>query len=172
MNSNHEPNQGGAPRFRPPLVGCVAHDRQLASALGVCYAESYASIARQIHRSLASASSDRILSDLLCRMAYEELEQMRTLGELIVALGGNAAPPTVGGKKMCSCLQVRDRDVCEAIRRACMEERRVQIDRYETLMSRTGDRVVRSVIAGLLSEERRMLGMLMRTEETSFGDKG
>ena len=159
MNSYHEPNQNRAPRFRPPLVGCVARDRQLALSLGSCYNDTFTAIAAQIYRSLVTADSDRVLSDLFDRMAGEELEQFRLLGELITALGGEGIPRAFGRttrwNPRCDCDHVR-----AAMLETCMAEKRRNIDRYETLMSRTGDRVARSVISKLLSGERRMLAYM------------
>ena len=156
MNSFSDTNSRRAPRFRPPLIGCVARDRQLAIALGGCYTDSFLSIGALIWRSLVCEREDRRLSDLFDRMATEALEQFRTLGELIVALGGDGA---VRSGKCGFRGGVRERGGAEAIA-ACIGEMRSRIDRYETLMGRTGDRVVRSVISKLLSAERRMISEL------------
>lgn len=159
MNSHHEMNQIRPPRFRPPLVGCVARDRQLALLLGSCYTDTFASIAAQIYRSLVTMERDRVLSDLFDRMATEELEQLRILGELIVALGGDGLPRS-SGRTSHAANRVDGANVSASLLSSCIAEKRRCIDRYETLMSRTGDRVVRSVIAKLLSGERRMLSVM------------
>ena len=113
MNSYHEPNQNRPPRFRQQLIGCVARDRQLAVALASCYTDTFASIAAQIYRSLVTVEQDRVLSDLFDRMAGEELEQFRLLGELIVALGGEGLPRFSGRAPRGSSSCGNDR-VCEA----------------------------------------------------------
>ncbi len=77
-----------APRFRPRLEGCVARDRHFASLLEGSYADTFASIAANIYRSLAVEACDGGLSELYEWIAVEELETFRTLGELIMALGG------------------------------------------------------------------------------------
>ena len=155
MESKHEER---VPRFRPRLEGCVARDRHFAALLGGCYTDAFASVAGNIYRSLV-VTGDSGLSELYEWVAVEELESFRTLGELILALGGDA-----------SGLQSRrirpwssQSDPC--FLRVCYAECERNVDRYETLMSRTGDRVVRSVMAKLLSSERRIMEKLMRIEQ-------
>lgn len=144
--------------FRPPLKGCIARDARLAAALEECYSDAFFSIAEQIYRSLVTADSDRMLSDLLNRMAEEELEQFRLLGELITALGGSGKPCGIGRmRKTGSCIE---RQETPHLLKACIDEKRQRIDRYETLMSHTADRVVRSVFSRLLSRERKQLTRL------------
>ena len=125
MNSYHEPNQNRTPRFRPPLIGCVARDRQLALSLGSCYTDTFTSIAAQIYRSLVTSERDRVLSDLFDRMAEEELEQFRLLGELIVALGGEGIPRASGRT---SRLNPRCdyEHVCKTVLNSCMDVDRQQ----------------------------------------------
>lgn len=148
-----------APRFRPRLEGCVARDRHFASLLEGSYADTFASIAANIYRSLAVETCDGGLSELYEWIAVEELETFRTLGELIMALGGDAA----GLRSRRMRPWAAQSDPC--FLRACYAECERNVDRYETLMSRTGDRVVRSVMAKLLSSERRIMEKLMRAEQ-------
>ena len=153
MRFECESNPGRTPRFRPPMEGCVARDRRLANAVKICYVDTFASIAANIYRSLVSLSRDRRAADLFDSIAEEELEHFRLLGELILALGGDAVlrgsrGTCVGGKA--------EGDAGEFLADEC-DVRQRNIDRYETLMGRTGDRVVRSVLAKLLSSERRIL---------------
>lgn len=154
MEGNKEMGAVRAPRFRPRLEGCVAKDRQFAAALGSCYVEVFSSIAANVYRSLVTAGEDRELSSVLDWVASEETEAFRLLGELILALGGDATLRQVRRARTPTA------DVCASFCRACCAERRWLIDRYETLMSRTGDRVVRSIMTKLLSSERRMLERL------------
>lgn len=158
MDLYNEEQRGRCARFRPRLEGCVARDRQLAQALQGCYVESLAFIAASVYRSLVVAQEDRALCELLEWMAEETLEEFRLLGELILALGGNAE---ITRLRIRSCGMTS-----RASREAFIEETafclRKNIDRYETLMSHTGDRVVRSILAKLLSGQRRMLDRLQR----------
>lgn len=153
MSFECESNPSRAPRFRPPMEGCVARDRRLANAVKICYIDTFASIAANIYRSLVSLSRDRRAADLFDSIAEEELEHFRLLGELILALGGDAALRGARG----TCMGGTGHgDAAEFLSDEC-EIRQRNIDRYETLMARTGDRVVRSVLAKLLSSERRIL---------------
>ncbi|MBQ9784876.1 MAG: hypothetical protein IJW29_05200 [Clostridia bacterium] len=147
-----------APRFRPRLEGCVARDRHMAAALEVCYVDAFASVAANVYRSLVTAEADRGLSETYEWIAEEALEEFRTLGELILALGGDAMLRQ--SRRVRPCASSSD----TRFLRACRAECERSIDRYETLMSRTGDRVVRSVLAGLLSGQRRIAEKIMRLD--------
>ncbi len=159
MESKREACMGHTPRFRPRLEGCVARDRHMAAMLDACYIDAFSSVAANIYRSLVSAECDRGLSELYEWIAEEELEAFRTLGELILALGGDAMLRQ--SRRMRPCGVPSD----TRFLRVCCAECERNIDRYETLMSRTGDRVVRSIMAKLLSGERRIMEKLMRAEE-------
>ncbi|MBQ7335122.1 MAG: ferritin-like domain-containing protein [Clostridia bacterium] len=164
MNSYPQPNQARPPRFRPPLEGCVAKDRYLSRALESCYIDSFASIAANIYRSLTNAGRDRTAADAFDAIATEELENFRTLGELILALGGELSFG-IGTRGRGRSGMRYETDPVRAALQSAQAERQRNIDRYETLMSRTGDRVVRSVLAGLLSSERRMYERLNALSE-------
>ncbi|MBE6588814.1 MAG: ferritin-like domain-containing protein [Ruminococcaceae bacterium] len=153
MNSYSEIKYERVPRFRPPLMGCVAKDLTLCRMLTGVWADTLSSLKYSLDGSLLSLAADHAVSDLLYRDAAEELEQLRVLGELIMALGGEGLPEIRGGGRR------RSRDSAELLLRAVSEKRR-RIDLYETLMSRTGDRVVRSVLSGLITAERRMCARL------------
>lgn len=162
MERSREDCVGRVPRFRPPLSGCVARDRHYAAALEGAYVDAFSAIAANIYRSLILLEHDRGMSDTYEWIAQEKLEAFRTLGELILALGGDAAlcryqrPRRGGGTGD------------EGYLCACRAECARSIDRYETLMGRTGDRVVRSVIAGLLAGERRIMEKLARSESEKY----
>ena len=159
MDLYHEEHRGRCARFRPRLEGCVARDRQLAQNLQACYVDSFAFIAANVYRSLTVAEEDRSLCELFEWMAEESLEEFRLLGELILALGGSAALTRV----RCRSGGVPMRAPTVSLAEEAVRELQKNIDRYETLMSRTGDRVVRSILAKLLSGQRRMLDRLQRT---------
>ena len=158
MDLYNEEQRGRCARFRPRLEGCVARDRQLSQGLQGCYVESFAFIAASVYRSLVVAEENRVLCELFEWMAEESLEEFRLLGELILALGGDAE---------ITRLRVRPCGMASRSSGASLVEEtacrlRKNIDRYETLMSHTGDRVVRSILAKLLSGQRRMLDRLQR----------
>ena len=141
-----------APRFRPPLSGCVAKDLTLCRMLGGVWSDTLSSLKYNLDASLLSLSSDRAMGELLYKDAEEMLEQLRVLGELMLALGADALPR---GKGLWRCGGKDDALLCRVT-----GEKRRRIDVYETLMSQTGDRVVRSVISGLISSERRCAARL------------
>ena len=163
MERNREECAGRMPRFRPPLAGCVARDRHYAAALEGEYVDAFSSIAANIYRSLILSERDRGTSDTYEWIAQEKLEAFRTLGELILALGGDAALRQYRRPQRGGC-----GTGAEGYLRACRTECERSIDRYETLMGRTGDRVVRSVIAGLLAGERRIMEKLTRLESEKY----
>ena len=145
------------PPFHPTLEGCVAHDRRMSRALEDCYAAELHAIASYTYRSLLCEPFDRALADLFNGIALEEIQHFRLLGELILALGGNPVlrtriqvepAPLCGGDRACS-----DREASCLIDDAIREEKCL-IDCYETLMSRTEDRVVRSVFSHLIADEQ------------------
>ncbi len=141
-----------APRFRPPLAGCVAKDLTLCRMLGGVWADTLSSLKTTLDASLLSLCDDRVTGELLYRDAEEMLEQLRVLGELMTALGADALPRARG---------FRHRGTAgSTLPRRAVAEKRKRIDVYETLMSQTGDRVVRSVISGLISSERRCASRL------------
>ncbi len=161
MQNSAEAHTTRPPSFRPPLAGCVAQDRRMANALFLCYADTFASIAANVHRSLLCRERERAAEALFDRLAEEDLAEFRLLGELIMALGGS------GDVRLGNRRSARHADEAEDLLSAAIAERRAGIDRYRMLLSRTGDRVVRSVISKLLSEKERSLAELERGVDRS-----
>ena len=140
------------PPFRPSLRGCVSRDARLAASLYTCCANAFFSISDNIYRSLVCRDSDTALSDLFEEIAERDLEQLRTLGELFLALSDADGRKTTRYpyfKRNASPTRCHDTPVT-----AALWERRRNIDCFETLMGRTEDRVVRSILTKLLSIER------------------
>lgn len=152
MDTNREECRGRMLRFRPRLEGCVARDRHFANLLEGCYVDAFSSVAANIYRSLVVQTEDAALSELYDEVAEEELETFRLLGELIMALGGDAT--------LCRVRRMRSSCGQNSFLRECCSERMRNVDRYESLMGGTDDRVVRSVMAKLLASERRLLEKL------------
>ena len=154
--SNDAPN----PPFRPALSGCVAQDRHLARAVGETYQWGMYLIAAYLWRSVMSETRDSALSDLFDRCAKEEIEHFRLLGELASALGGaprlytqvRIDPARYGAPTETGFLT-------RLVREAICEEKQM-IDRLQTLMGRTCDRVVRSVLSQMISDEHRRVERL------------
>lgn len=146
------------PPFRPALRGCVAKDMRLARAVQECYAHALYKVAADTYRSLLCEGVDETACELFDCIAVDEAEQFRLLGELIVALGGNPVLQTgirVEPVEISCRKDVHgNRAVLHMLRESAREEH-TAIDRLETLMSRTQDRVVRSLIAYILTNEQR-----------------
>lgn len=140
------------PPFRPSLHGCVSRDARLAASLYTCCANAFFSISDNIYRSLVCRDSDTALSDLFEEIAERDLEQLRTLGELFLALSDADGRKTTRYpyfKRNACPTRCHNTPVT-----AALWERRRNIDCFETLMGRTEDRVVRSILTKLLSVER------------------
>ena len=145
-------------RFRPTLHGCIARDSRMARALESCYLNALYEVSAQSYRSLMCEVTDPELSALFEELAVEALYRFRLLGEMILALGGN---PTVRAQlRVDACdwyeescegaLRETDRMLRDAIR-----EKKRGIDHMEGLLGKTQDRVLRSVLTNLISEEQR-----------------
>ena len=151
------------PSFRPRLIGCVSQDIRMARAIGECYQCELYAIAAYLWRSLLCERQDRELSTLCEQYAREEIEHFRLLGELIVSLGGRPAlytqvkidPANYPREDGAACVRQM---MCEAI-----ADERQMIDRYQTLMGKSSDRVVRSILAGLISDAHRHVERLEST---------
>ena len=140
------------PPFRPSLRGCVCRDARLAASLYTCCANAFFSISDNIYRSLVCRDCDTALSDLFEEIAERDLEQLRTLGELFLALSDADGRKTTRDpyfKRNTYPARCQDTPAASAL-----WERRRNIDCFETLMGRTEDRVVRSILTKLLSTER------------------
>ena len=149
------PNDAQKQPFRPTLSGCVAQDHRLAHAVGECYQRELYLIAAYLWRSLMSEKHDRELSQFFDLYAREEIEHFRLVGELIAALGGTPMlytqvriDPTRYGPLTAA------RFLAQLVGESIHDER-LMIDRYQTLMGKTGDRVVRSVFSQILSDGHR-----------------
>ena len=152
MNQNSHENKR-IPSFQPQFCGCVAHDPKMARAVAELYAEELYAISAYTYRSLLC---DR--SDLFSDISKDEMRHFRMLGELILALGGNPMIRTqlrVDGYELergSTCLSGRS---CTQMLHDSIREEKRTIDRYQTLMGCTTDRIVRSVLAGLVDDEQK-----------------
>ncbi len=152
--NDQEKNKNCRP-FRPCFRGCVARDARMARALEEALNEALCGVAAYTYRALLCEQRDRALYELFDKIAVELLSQFRLLCELITALGG---APTIRAQVRPHVAQsvgeesVRTSRAVEQLLRACVEEEKRGIDRLQTLMSRTPDRVVRSLLSGLVSD--------------------
>lgn len=153
--NQQEPSRPAAP-FRPNLNGCVSKDLRLARATEDCYQEELVSSAAYAYRSLLLENQDPILADRMDDLAVEDAEHFRMLGKLILALGSDPSVRTricVGGEigRFSSPLAIP----AEALRRE-----QAQIDRLQTLLGKSADRVVRSLLSYILADHSRRIPFL------------
>lgn len=155
------------PRFSPALAGCVATDARTARALESCYLDALYTVAAESYRAAICEAWDGELAALLRELVEEALYCMRILMELTVALGGDPAPrvqlrvDSYAPRGTCREAELRERD--RMLRDAVCERKR-RIECMESVMGKTQDSVVRSVLATLIGEERlhaeRLIGSL------------
>lgn len=151
------------PPFRPTLEGCVAKDPRMARAVEECYQGQLASVAAYTYRSLVTEGVDRELSRRMDEIAVEKAEHFRMLGELILALGGDPIIRTqlrVGGMERQGEEGGIPAQSLPLLIKDAIREERITVDRLQSLMGRTRDRVVRSLLAYILSDEERHIAFL------------
>jgi len=156
MNQNNRPKRNEI--FHPTPNGCVLQDLRFARALDELYADELNAIATASYRSMLCEECDHALSILFYEQMQDEIQHFRFLGELILALGGNPALRTQirvetmhrpdDPRSSCAALS-------EELLRAALRDKRRSIDRYQTMLGRTQDRVVRSLLCQLIDEEQR-----------------
>ena len=150
--------------FRPTVEGCVARDPRLAAAFAESYSEELRGVVAYSYLSILFAQQDARASALFGRLAKEEMQHFRMLGELILALGGNpSVQARIGTPAVHPCKRGRAGIITDAIR-----DERCGIDRYQTLMGRTQDRVVRALLSHLIADEHRHTDALCREQEGGF----
>lgn len=134
--------------FRPPLAGVVSKDLSLARQVGALYRETGRRALSLQDCSLACIGQDSATRGVLEALSADALYEACLLGELCMALGGG-----VSGARRCG---MREERSAERLREEAARESRRRIERYEAMLSQTGDRVVRSVLSRLIGIERRM----------------
>jgi len=146
------------PSFHPTPDGCVTRDLRLARAMQELYVDELTAIAAASYRAMLCAACDRELSELLHRQMRDEIRHFRFVGELILSLGGNP----------CVRMQIRvdpltrtgdlDPDRChlpKTVLCVALADKKRSVDRYQTMLGRTQDRVVRSFLSQMIDEEQR-----------------
>ena len=144
--------------FHPTPEGCVVRDIRFARALEELYVGELSAIASASYRSMLCDPCDRRLSELLLEEMQDEILHFRLLGELILALGGN---PTVRTQISVETLhrpndpQNGCRELSKTVLSQAVRDKKRSIDRCQTMLGRTQDRVVRSLLLWLIDEEQR-----------------
>lgn len=145
------------------LMGRIGTDVRMAHRLGECYDEELQSVAAYIYRSVMTEEPVPEISALFDALAREEIRHFRYLGELILALGGNPVLHTavrVDPLELPEDVPSRIRCVLPRCLRESIREEQALIDRYETLLGRSSDRTVRSILAELITDEQRHIALL------------
>ena len=157
---NYSSDSRANPPFRPTLRGCVARNPQLARAFSGIYQHTLYEVAAMTYRSLIAETTDHGAARLFDEIAIDAAEHFRLLGDLILALG---ADPCI---QVNLCVEHAPRQksafsnfVIQMISDAKQEKKR-SIDRLQTIMGKSADRVVRSVLSHLLDDESRHLAAL------------
>ena len=137
------------------LRGVARQDPAFALLLLPAYQEALGAVASYTYRSLLSGERSQELSTLFDRMATDALEQFQTLGELIVALGGNPVIYTPPGSEAAVLPSgpLTDERLRQFVQDSIREERRA-VEDCETLLGKTDDRVVRSVLLQTVREKQ------------------
>ena len=102
------------------LRGVARQDPAFALLLLPAYQEALGAVASYTYRSLLSGERSQELSTLFDRLATDALEQFQTLGELIVALGGNPVIYTPPGSEAAVLLRVYSTGVPSIVTSASM----------------------------------------------------
>lgn len=154
MNGANEWSQ----RYMGQTRRLSCRDSRAITLLEDCYCAELSSVAAYTYRSLVTEGISGELSTLLDRIAVDECEHFRLVGSIIVSMGGN---PVIRSRVQTEPYdfaglspQKTEITVCRMLREA-MQEEREEIDRYQTLMGRTDDRVLRSFLAQIIADEER-----------------
>ncbi len=139
--------------FRPRLDGCVLHDPYLARAASECYRARLSALARDLDCTLLTAHKDPAVSARAEALAEGEWEQLRLLGELVLALGGSLGDRTLPRR---SSRGRGSEPEAEHLLAGRIEEARQAAELYGRLLSRTSDRVARSVLTRLQATQCRL----------------
>ncbi len=149
-----EPTDRRPASFRPRLKGCVLRDPRLARAAESCCRDAYASLSKTVLFALLAAHEEPELAARMESLAYEELEELLLLGELVLAMGGDPSL-MAAGRRFCSDPRKGGGIRTAELLSDRLRDTRLAADRYRRLLSHTSDRVARSVLTRLLAGRER-----------------
>ena len=151
------------PRFSREARRMPCRDPHPISLLEDCYRAELSAVAAYTYRSLVTEPLSGELSALLDRIAVDESEHFRLIGSLIVSLGGN---PIVRARVQTEPYdfdgmteQKTEITLSRMLREAMVEEREA-VDRYQTVLARTEDRILRSFLVQIIADEERHISGL------------
>ena len=150
-------------RFSKDARRMPGRDSRPIALLEDCYRAELSAVAAYTYRSLVTESLSGELSALLDRIAVDESEHFRLIGSIILSLGGN---PIVRARVQTEPYdfegltpQKTEITVTRMLREALQEERE-EIERYQTVLARTQDRILRSFLTQIITDEERHLSAL------------
>lgn len=162
MEWEKEERRRGA-EFRPRLEGCVTRNPGLARAMEWSYLAELHGVSGYGYAALITERSEPMTAEIFDRIARDETRHFRMLGELILSLGVN---PAVRTRVRLNPAELREGELqategaVKRMREEFVREKRLEIDRYQTLLGKTEDRVVRSLLAHILDDEEKHLHWL------------
>lgn len=121
--------------------------------------EELRAIAAASYRAMLCERISQAVSSLMLEMMQNAIAQFRFLGELILALGGSPcihAQIRVDTKHRAGDTRTGEDQLLWELLQDAARDRRNSIDRYQSLLGRTQDRVVRSMLMQLILEEQRL----------------
>ena len=156
----HSSDFRATPPFRPTLRGCVARDPQFAQALSEVYRHKLYEVAAMTYRSLIADATDHVSAGVFDEIAIDAAEHFRLLGDLILALGSDPCFQMHLGVEQTSRHRHTTTEIPTQMVLDARKEKKRSIDRLQTLMGHTADRVVRSILTHLLTDESRHMEIL------------
>ena len=144
------------PIFRPQLEGCVGRDPRLANEANEALCYFLYAIAANTNRGAICKKIDASSEEVTEMIASDATEHFQIFGDLISALGGQ---PAVHARIVVESIPVPPEENAAArkhtvkrVLHAAREENRRATDLLQSLMGHTQDRVVRSVLSGILHD--------------------
>ena len=153
---NEQFSRKDRPVFRPRPEGCVGRDPRLAAELNEVLCYCIYTVAANTYRAMVCGKADSAIGEMLEMIAADGIGHFHVLGDLILALGGQ---PGVRANVFVEPISLPTEENGTARKyalrkalRSSREENRRATDLLQSLMGRTEDRVVRSILSGLLHD--------------------
>ena len=135
-----------------------SRDRRPLRLLEECYRAELCGVAAYTYRSLITEEVSGELSAAMDRIAVDEMEHFRLMGALIRSLGGNPSISVRVQNEPYSFEQLSpqkaEATLVRMLREALREEQE-EIDRYQTALAHTEDRILRSFLCQVIADEER-----------------
>lgn len=149
---------GGERRYVQRARQMPQRDARLLVRLEDCYRAELTSVAAFTYRSLVTESLSGSLAALLDRIAVDENEHFRLVGSIIHSMGGDPqVRMRVQTEPYCFANLTEGQSAATLSRMLgqAVREKREAIGRYQTLLGCTDDRILRSFLSQIISDEER-----------------